>query len=171
MMSSGFHGQPRVFNRQRSVQIVEVLALLILCVLSGRRVDGQVNAPTVLQYQRIAIPEGRIDDIGGELLPLEREAFQKTIADLNAKYRALYGLAKPNIVRARYTASFDNQQLVNGSAELDIKHPHSEPAYVPLSPLGLAADRFGGKAILVLRRKRGCCRPVNSVRSFHDPIR
>lgn len=146
MMSSGFHGQPRVFNRQRSVQIVEVLALLILCVLSGRRVDGQVNAPTVLQYQRIAIPEGRIDDIGGELLPLEREAFQKTIADLNAKYRALYGLAKPNIVRARYTASFDNQQLVNGSAELDIKHPHSEPAYVPLSPLGLAADSFRWKS-------------------------
>ncbi|MBI2479883.1 MAG: hypothetical protein HYV60_15000, partial [Planctomycetia bacterium] len=129
MMACVINGQPRV-------RIVALLGLVNLCILSTARTHGQENAPPAVQFQRIEIPEGRIDDIGGELLPLDRAAFQETIDDLNGKYRALFGLAKPNIVRARYTAIFENRQLVSGSAELDVKHPHSEPAYLPLSPFG-----------------------------------
>ena len=165
MMSREVNGPARAFNWQRSTRFVAVLGLVSLCILSGLRADGQEKTPAVLQFQRIAIPEGRIDDIGGELLPLERDAFQKTIADLNAKYRALYGLAKPNIVRAQYSATFENRQLVNGSAELDIKHPHSEPAYMPLSPLGLAADSFRWKSATNIEADAGLL-PTGEIGAF-----
>ena len=133
---------PRDFNGRRCVQVVILLGLVRMCLLETAATDGQEDTPAVLRFQRITIPEGRIDDIGGELLPVEREAFRKTVTDLNSRYHALYGVTKPSIVRARYVATFDNRQLVGGSAELDIKHPHAEPAYLPLSPFGLAADSF-----------------------------
>ncbi|HUG66705.1 MAG TPA: hypothetical protein VMM76_03070 [Pirellulaceae bacterium] len=144
-----------IFTGQRNVRIVAVWGLVNLCILSMTPADAQENAPSVLRFQRIAIPEGRIDEIGGELLPLDRASFQKTMADLNAKYRALYGLAKPNIVRARYTAEFKDQQLVSGSAELDIKHPHSEPAYLPLAPFGLATGSYRWKSNPSLEAEAG----------------
>lgn len=107
---------------------------------------GQEAEPAAIQFQRIEIPEGRIDDIGGELIPSDRDEFQRTVNELNAKYRALHGLAKPSLVAARYTATFQNGQFVDGSAELDIKHPHPEPAYLSLSSLGLAAENFRWKS-------------------------
>ena len=139
MMSRGFNGQ-------NTVPIVAVLSLVTLCFLCGTRADGQQNAPSVLQFQRIGVPEGRMDEVGGKWLPIDRDEFQKTVVELNAKYRALYGSSKPNIIQGRYTAKFENRQLVSGSAELDITHPHAEPAYLPLSPLGLAVDSFRWKS-------------------------
>lgn len=134
------------FNGQTIVPMLVGLCYLNLCPLCSPRAGGQENAPPVLQFQRISVPSLRIDELSGELLPIERGTFKETVAELNAKYRALYGLAKPNIIRGRYTAKLENRQLVDGLAELDITHPHKEPAFLPLSPLGLAVDSFRWKS-------------------------
>ncbi|MCB9940518.1 MAG: hypothetical protein H6823_19935 [Planctomycetaceae bacterium] len=131
---------------RRITIVTALLCLVSLCGGRNSRLLAQESGPSILQFQRITIPDGRIDEIGGELLPLDRETFQKTIAELNAKYRALYGLAKPKIVRAFYSAKFENRQLVGGLANLEIKHPHRESVYLSLSPFGLAANSFRWKS-------------------------
>ena len=76
---------------RRITIVTALLCLVSLCGGRNSRLLAQESGPSILQFQRITIPDGRIDEIGGELLPLDRETFQKTIAELNAKYRALYG--------------------------------------------------------------------------------
>ncbi|MBC8350987.1 MAG: hypothetical protein H8E66_03315 [Planctomycetes bacterium] len=142
-------------NRRRIVLVVIALCLLNLGLANVVRLQAQENLLRVLKWQRISVPEGRIDEVGGELLPIERDEFEKTVAELNAKYRALYGPAKPKIVRARYTARLENGQLINGSAELDVIHPHSELAYLSLSPLGLATEAFRWKSNPDVRAEAG----------------
>ena len=135
----------RVFRARAIASISAILCAATLLSVGSAQPPDEPNELPVVQYQRIEIPEGRIDEIGGELLPLDRADFQSRINELNSKHRALFGSAKPNIARARYTARFENAQLVGGSAELDIKHPHSEPAYLSLTPFGLAAESFRWK--------------------------
>ncbi|MEO8494559.1 MAG: hypothetical protein ABI614_05790, partial [Planctomycetota bacterium] len=142
----------RGFNRQHFVPLVAVLCLANLCL---SRADGQENPPSVLQFLRITVPEGRMDEVGGKSLPINRDEFQKDVVELNAKYRALHGPTKPIVVRGRYTATFANRQLVDGAAELDIKHPHAEPAYLPLLPLGLAVDSFRWKSSPAVEAEAG----------------
>ena len=123
-------------------RVVATMYVLSLCLGSAASMLAQETSLPSFRFQRIAIPEDRIDDVTGDLLPNDRLEFQQTIAELNARYRAVYGPAKPSIVRARYTAKLENGQFVDGSAELEIKHPHSDLAYLALSPLGIAVDSF-----------------------------
>ncbi len=100
------------------------------------------EGPAAILLQRITVPKGRIDEVGVRLLPVDRTELDKAVAELNAKHKAIFGPAQPSITHARYTATFEEERLLRGSAELKIEHPHSESAQLSLAPLGLAVEQF-----------------------------
>jgi hypothetical protein len=115
-----------------------ILACLVASGIRGQDAPPQIQRITI---QRIKIPKGRVDDIEkieGKALPLRREKFEQRIAELNKSYRARHDPVGSRIVRARYSAELQSEQLVNGTAELEIKHTRSTPGYADLAPAGLA---------------------------------
>jgi len=95
-----------------------------------------------IELQRITVPQTKLGELGIEAVPVERDVFGQQVAELNARYRDQQSPVGTRVVQASYAASFQNDQLIAGTAELQIKHARQEPAVASLTPFGVAAQAF-----------------------------
>ena len=96
----------------------------------------------MLQYRSQLVPESEVElRVQQGYMAMRRERFDQMLAEINGQSANRSGGPVVHIQRAVYTARWENGQLVDGQAELDIRHSGSAPVPLSLSPLGVAIAR------------------------------
>jgi hypothetical protein len=127
--------------RPRATAAALVLALWMVPGSAG----GQ-EAAAPLSFRRIFVPEDALDSQIRGLLPLKREEFE-TRLQTSRRLREPAGPAQVRIDSASYRARYDQGQIVDGTATLDVTLEAAGPAVLPLSPCSLTIQsaRWAGE--------------------------
>ena len=117
------------------------VAAILLCAANGAELGRSGSSP-VLQYRRQLVPESEVElRVQQGYMAMRRERFDQMLAEINGQSADPSGGPVVHIQRAVYTARWENGQLVDGQAELDIRHSGSAPVPLSFSPLGVAIVR------------------------------
>jgi len=126
-----------------------LLGTLILGANLGSLGTAEDRAPR-LRFIRVFVPADHPEQWKGNvpLLPIEGEEFERLVKAARAAPEGAEPSNAVHLVRARYEAALDGQDVLAGVAHFEIATPHSEAALVTLAPCGLALDhaRWQGDA-------------------------
>lgn len=119
-----------------------LLGLLLLAAAPSARGaaqsgDASASEPP-LQYRRVLVPQEDLAGIARGYRPLQREAFDALLAQIEAQGRPASGGAVW-IHAAEYHATFADGQLLDGDAALQVTHAADAPVLLSLAPWDLPA--------------------------------
>src|SRR5436305_620854 len=114
-----------------------VAAMLQLVLVGGLTAD---ETPSPLTFRRVYVPEDSLNTQIRGLLPMKRAEFERRIELLHAAGRSIAVQAPARIEEAAFRARLSGQQLVDGTAELNIVKDGEEPVFLMLEPCNLMLE-------------------------------
>lgn len=95
------------------------------------------NHKEALQFRRVFVPTEELPNLTRGYMPMDHDLFQKQLKEIESRARAA-AVPRACVTAARYHATQDGHDLIDGNAILRIASPAGTPAAVTLHPLGLA---------------------------------
>ncbi|MFV1964082.1 MAG: hypothetical protein ACC628_01570 [Pirellulaceae bacterium] len=123
-----------------------ITAVLACCVLAwpllADDATDKVAPQEPLQFRRHLVPQAEVPErIRDGYMPIQRERFERMLAEINASSTAMAAEAPVRIEQATYSAKLEEDQLVLGTAELEILRTSDAASVLPLTPCQLALRR------------------------------